>query len=239
MDSVDPSRSSHAPGLRVVGVLGGVGSGKSTAARYFAESLTAPHLDADAEVGRLFSDPALLQRLDQEFGGGLLGEDGQLDRSELGRRVFEQPERRRLLESILHPEVRRALWQGLQAAESASTPDKPGFAVLDVPLLIENGLSVACDFLVFVRVPDALRMERACSRHGWDEATWRAREAAQAPLSQKESAADAILDNAGGVEDLRAAVEGLLPHLRALPPRSLRDRWPDPDRPPLAVDPNA
>ena len=116
---------------------------------------------------------------------------------------------------------------------------EPGFAVLDVPLLLENGLSKACDFLVFVEVPDALRAARAGARHGWDEATWRAREAAQAPLTAKRAAADAILDNAGGVEDLRAAVEGLIPRLRALPPRSLRDRWPDPERPPPAAEPNA
>ncbi|MCH2100510.1 MAG: dephospho-CoA kinase [Planctomycetes bacterium] len=239
MDSSDPALSRLRPGLRVVGVLGGVGSGKSTAARFLAEALAAPHLDADTEVARLFADPGLLARLDQEFGGGLLDLKGQLNRTELGERIFGDPERRRTLESILHPAVRRALWQGLQDAESTSSEKEPGFAVLDVPLLIENGLSIACDFLVYVRVPSSLRCERACMRHGWNEATWHAREAAQAPLSEKESAADAILGNASGVEDLRAAVEGLLPRLHALPPRSLRDRWPDPDRPPIAVDPKS
>ena len=239
MDSVDSAAPSPQHGLRVVGVLGGVGSGKSTAARFLAQALAAPHLDADAEVARLFADPALLQQLDARFGGGLLQEDGSLDRAELGRRVFDDASDRQALESILHPAVRRALWLGLQQAEAAATGPEPGFAVLDVPLLLENGLSKACDFLVFVEVPDALRAARAGARHGWDEATWRAREAAQAPLTAKRAAADAILDNAGGVEDLRAAVEGLIPRLRALPPRSLRDRWPDPERPPPAAEPNA
>ena len=161
MDSVDSAAPSPQHGLRVVGVLGGVGSGKSTAARFLAQALAAPHLDADAEVARLFADPALLQQLDARFGGGLLQEDGSLDRAELGRRVFDDASARQALESILHPAVRRALWLGLQQAEAAATGPEPGFAVLDVPLLLENGLSKACDFLVFVEVPDALRAARA------------------------------------------------------------------------------
>ena len=91
MDSGDPASASQAPGLRVIGVLGGVGSGKSTAARLLAEALGGPHLDADAEVGRLFADPALLARLDAEFGGGLLTEQGALDllEGEMNRRVTQ------------------------------------------------------------------------------------------------------------------------------------------------------
>lgn len=239
MDSVDSPAPSRDVGLRVVGVLGGVGSGKSTAARFLAEELAAPHLDADAEVSRLFQDPGLLGELNQAFGGGLLRSDGGLDRAELGQRVFGDDAARAALEKLLHPAVRRALWQGLAQAESAAQAPEDGFAVLDVPLLLENGLSRTCDFLVFVAVPDDLRAARAGARHGWDEATWRAREAAQAPLAEKEAAADAILGNAGGVEELRAAVRELLPRLRALPPRSLRDRWPDPEDPPTAETPSA
>lgn len=247
MASGDFDSSAVQSGLRVLGVLGGVGSGKSTAARILAEELPAKHLDADAEVATLFADPAVVEQLDQAFGGGLKSPKGGLDRAELGKRVFAQPALRRQLEAILHPEVRRALWNGLAQVEAealASAPAAagsaaPGWAVLDVPLLLENGLSQACDFLIFVRVPDAIRAERACARHNWDASTWRAREAAQASLAKKESVADAILDNAGGVEDLRAAVRELLPRLRALPPRSLRDRWPDSEHPPVAAEPNA
>ena len=247
MTSGDFDSSAVQSGLRVLGVLGGVGSGKSTAARILAEELPAKHLDADAEVATLFADPGVIEQLDQAFGGGLKSPKGGLDRAELGKRVFAQPELRRQLEAILHPAVRRALWNGLAEAEAEAlaSPTAPagstaaGWTILDVPLLLENGLSQACDFLIFVRVPDATRAERACARHNWEVSTWRAREAAQAPLKQKESVADAILDNAGGVEDLRAAVRELLPRLRALPPRSLRDRWPNSEHPPVAAEPNA
>jgi dephospho-CoA kinase len=234
-------------GLRVLGVLGGVGSGKSTAARILAEELPAAHLDADAEVARLFADSKVVEQIDQAFGGGLKSPEGVLDRAELGKRVFAQPELRRQLEAILHPAVRRALWNGLAETEATALASgttaavsKPGgWAILDVPLLLENGLSQACDFLIFVRVPDAIRADRACARHNWELATWRAREAAQASLAEKESVADATLVNASGVEDLRAAVRELLPRLRALPPRSLRDRWPDSEKSPVVADPNA
>lgn len=246
MASGDFDSSAAQTGLRVLGVLGGVGSGKSTAARILAEELPAKHLDADAEVAALYADPRVVEQIDQAFGGGLKSTEGGLNRAELGKRVFAKPDLRRQLEGILHPAVRQALWQGLAKTEASalapiaggSATAPRGWAILDVPLLLENGLSQACDFLVFVRVPDAIRAERACTRHNWDRATWRAREAAQAPLVQKESAADAILDNAGGVEDLRAAVRELLPRLRALPPRSLRDRWPDSEHPPIAAEPN-
>lgn len=247
MTSSDSDSLGAQTGLRVLGVLGGVGSGKSTAARLLAEELPAAHLDADAEVARLYADPDLVGRVDAAFGGGLKSPEGHLDRAELGKRVFSQPELRRELEAILHPAVRHALWQGLAKAEAEALASPPpstdselrGWAILDVPLLLENGLSQACDFLIFVHVPDEIRAERACARHNWTRDTWQAREAAQAPLAQKESAADAILDNASGVEDLRAAVRALVPRLRALPPRSLRDRWPDSEKPPVAAGPNA
>jgi len=247
MASGDFDSSAVQSGLRVLGVLGGVGSGKSTAARILAEELPAKHLDADAEVATLFADPGVVEKIDQACGGGLMSPKGALDRAELGKRVFAQPELRRQLETILHPAVRRALWTGLAETETAALATGSaaaasklrGWAILDVPLLLENGLSQACDFLIFVRVPDAIRAERACARHNWELATWRAREAAQASLAQKQSAADATLDNASGVEDLRAAVRELLPRLRALPPRSLRDRWPDSEQSPVATDPNA
>jgi len=224
-----PASAARYSGLIVAGVMGGVGSGKSTAARLLAEALNGPHLDADAAVAQLFQDPGLVDLLDSEFGGGLKTASNTLNRAKMGERIFAQPQLKERLEAILHPRVRAMLWQGLADAEAA----EKRFAVLDVPLLLENGLHRACDQLIFVDVPDELRCARACARHGWDSDTWRKREAAQLPLVQKKSTADAILSNAGGVDDLRTQVAALLPDLRVQTPRPLRDRWPDPSRLPI------
>ena len=91
---------------------------------------------------------------------------------------------------------------------------------------MENGLSTICDFLVFVDTPEADRRTRACERHGWTTKEWKARELAQADLDTKQTAADAILVNVGSLEDLKSATGDLLPLLCELPPRPLRDRWP-------------
>ncbi len=241
-------------GLRIVAVLGGVGSGKSTAARLLAAALAAPHLDADQEVGRLWADPGFLKQLAAEFGPDWLGpvaRAGELPetsgeavdaggeaqevgsvRQQVGRRVFDDPAARARLEALIHPQIRRVLWQSLDQAEKQG-----GWAVLDVPLLLENGLSQICDFLVYVEAPAALRWQRAAARHGWSEADWRRREAAQAPLEQKKNAAHAILDNAGGVPDLDDQVQALLPAINDIAPRPLRDRWPSPAGPPRVVSP--
>jgi len=213
-----------------MGVLGGIGSGLRTAAALLAEGLSVAHFDADLEVGKLLASSALALAVEKALGTGLTAPDGLLDRQLLGQRVFADRSARRALEGILHPAVRQALYRYLEQAEATS----PYWAVLDVPLLLENGLYALCDSLVFVEVPAEYRCQRACARHGWTAGDWAARETAQKPMAEKKSAAHAILDNAGGVDLLRKQVESLLPTLFALHPRSLRDRWPSSNLPPIA-----
>ncbi len=220
------------PGLRTLGVLGGIGSGKSTVARFLVVELPKGLLlDADALVSELLDEPETAQRVHAGLGGDLLLPDGSLDRAALGRRIFESEADRRVLEGLLHPPVRECIRTRLKEAEAQA---QPTWAVLDVPLLLEGGLDRVCDFLLFVDTPEEQRSTRACARHGWSRQDWRAREATQAPLEEKRAAADAILDNAGGEDPLRSAVQSLLPRLLSLPPRPLLDRWPPPDSRPEA-----
>jgi len=217
------------PGLRVVGLLGGVGSGKSTAAGLLARRLPGALLDADAEVRRLLRDPGIQARIEAALGGDLRNPEGPLDRKRLGARVFSDPDARRRLEAILHPKVRKAHFEALERLEASG---KAVWAVLDVPLLLEKGLHRICDFLVFVAAPEEVRAARACARHGWSHREWAAREGEQKNLTRKRALADVILENGDDPRCLEVQVDALIPRLKALSPRPLADRWPSWDREP-------
>lgn len=215
------------PGLRIVGVLGGIGSGKTTVAELLAEILPATHLNADAEVRKLFQDPGCRRDLVETFGSQVLTADGSPDRDFLAREIFSDAGRRRQLEQILHPGVRRALHHRLMDLAAGGTPE---WAVLDVPLLLEGGLASVCASLIFVAVPDEIRAQRVQTRSGLTEKEWRRREAAQISLQEKQNAADVILENVGSREHLRQQIRDLLPHFHRLPPTDLRERWPEWDQ---------
>ena len=218
------------PGLHVVGVTGGVGAGKSTVAKALADALPGTLLDADAMVSSLYEDPQVLSALEVKLDSPIRDQDGKLDRPALGKLIFAKPEARELVESVLHPGVRKKMWQAMQNLESSSAD---AWAVLDVPLLREGGLHVLCDFVVHVSVPAADRCARACARHGWEPATWEAREAAQIPEAEKAALADGMVDNRAGRDSLQAQIRDLVLKLHCLPPRPLQERWPTWDQDPL------
>lgn len=217
------TRNQDLPGLRVVGLLGGVGAGKSFAGRALAEALPGSLFSADEEIARLLRDRAVARRIEDALGPGLLDLLGEVDRKALAAKVFGDPDARETLEGILHPAARQALHEGLERLEDRGGPV---WAVLDIPLLLEGGLYVLCDFLVFVEAPDGVRSARAMARHGWSEEQWAARELAQRSLAEKKSLADAILENGGSAEHLQDQISELVVTLRSLPPRPLKDRWP-------------
>jgi dephospho-CoA kinase len=196
-------------------------------ARLLAKQLPAALLDADQIVAELLLCRPIAEQISQLLGPGLTTPDGILSRSALADRVFGDKNALRLLESVLHPAVRRELRAGLLACEQSAS----GWAVLDVPLLLENGLHRLCDLLVYVDVDDDLRAQRAMQRHGWSREQWQQREAAQIPVHLKKMAADVILSNVSGVDHLCEQVVEILPQLQTLPPRPLRDRWPSPEPP--------
>lgn len=210
-----PSTAPAAP-LRVLGLTGGVGAGKSTIAHWLAEELPGTVLDADAMVALLFEKKEVLARLSQLFGAEILEESGQLNRQALGERVFQMPEARRELEELLHPLVRLELADQLQKL-AFDRPDS--WVILDIPLLREGGLDSLCQLVIHVVTSKEERSARAMRRHGWDLATWEAREAAQMPEQEKSARADYLLSNGaehalGNERDLPSALAEALEALR-------------------------
>jgi dephospho-CoA kinase len=189
--------------MLLVGLTGGIGSGKTTVARWLAER-GAVVIDADA-LARDAVDPSTpgFDAVVARFGHGVVRADGSLDRRGLADVVFADDDARRDLESIVHPEVRRGIAE-IVAANAGS--DR--VVLLDSPLLIETGAYRDCEVVVVVAAEPETQIARLVAR-GMDEADARARLAAQMPLSRKAEVADVVLDNEGSLDELRDQVDRL------------------------------
>jgi dephospho-CoA kinase len=184
-----------------IGLTGGIGSGKSAAARRFAE-LGALVIDADL-VAREVVEPGTdgLAAVVAEFGEQVLDGDGRLDRPALARVVFTDEAARGRLNAILHPRIRARVADRIAAAP-------PGTVVVqDVPLLAETGQAGAFDLVVVVEAPAELRVQRLVRDRGMPAEQARARMAAQATDEQRRAIADVVIVNDGTPEDLRAQVD--------------------------------
>lgn len=162
----------------VVGLLGGIGSGKSFVAKLLGK-MGAQIFDADAIAHSVLESPYVSEIVRHRW--------GTTDRKALGRIVFGDPEARRFLEGLIHPEVRARIEAGVRASQAPVT-------VLDVPLLTQSPLKAHCKEFIFVKVPDDIRFQRVNER-GWLWNEWVEREKAQTPLDQKEAMATFVLDN--------------------------------------------
>ena len=193
----------------VIGLVGGVASGKSTVARMLvARGLLV--LDADDVARDVVGDPAVLGALVDRFGAGILDGQGRLDRPELARLAFSSPQATQDLNAVVHPEVRRRLLGTLEAAG-----ERP--VALDVPLLVESPLADKVTCWVFVQASETARDRRAEQRD-WKPGERARREALQAAIADKRARADHILENDGTIEDLEARVDALLTQIGISPP---------------------
>jgi dephospho-CoA kinase len=195
----------------VVGLTGGVGSGKSTVAEMLREH-GARVIDADRLAREVVEpgEPALAAIRDA-FGGEVLLPDGRLDRATLAARVFSDDEARARLDGIVHPEIAARARAAMDQARADGVP----WVVYDVPLLYENGLESMCDRVVVVTATDAQRCARLAGRSGWSESEISARMAAQMPLADKADRADDVIDNSGSLDATRAQVRALVERLAA------------------------
>jgi dephospho-CoA kinase len=193
----------------LVGLTGGIGSGKSTVARMLA-ARGAVVLDSDV-LAREAVEPGTsgFDAVVGRFGDGVLGSDGSLDRHALASIVFADDVARVDLEAIVHPAVRRSIAEAVAA--HAHTDD---VVVVDSPLLIETGAHEGFPVVVVVTASPDARVARLVER-GMDEADVRARMAAQMPLEEKVAVADVVVDNDGTEAELEERVDRLWSDLRA------------------------
>ena len=179
--------------MKVIGLTGGIASGKSTVSRYLREK-GAAILDADA-IAHALAEPggSLYLAYHQHFGAAVLQEDGQLNRAAIGKIVFSQPEERAWIDRSAHPLIQAEIKRQLAEKKRQDVP----LIVLDVPLLFEAGWDKMTEENCLVDVSEAVQLARLMQRDGYDEQAARARIAAQMPLAEKRRRADRLIDNNG------------------------------------------
>ncbi|MGL6214598.1 dephospho-CoA kinase [Billgrantia desiderata] len=189
----------------IVGVTGGIASGKSTVARAFA-ALGVPWVDAD-DVAREVVKPGepALAEIAERYGERVLQPDGGLNRRALREIVFADEGERRWLESVTHPRIRQRIVAHLERLQAEGAP----YVLLVSPLLFESGQSELADRCLVIDVPESLQIARTAARDDVDDAQARAIVAAQMPRSERLARADDVIDNTGSEADLTAQVAEL------------------------------
>ena len=190
----------------LVGLTGGIASGKSVVSRQLVE-LGCRLVDADL-LAREVVEPgaSAWQAIVDAFGPDVVGADGRLDRKRLGAVVFGDPARRKTLEAITHPAI-TARRQAILAAWAAEGFD--GVVVLDIPLLVEVGGAAGVDRVILVYVEPPVQLERLVRRDGFDPAEAARRVASQMPLADKVRHAHYVVDNSGSPDETAAQVRAV------------------------------
>jgi dephospho-CoA kinase len=198
--------------MLVVGLTGGIASGKSTVSLMFREA-GIPVICAD-ELAHEVVKPgsAALDKIRQRFGDEFIDSEGNLNRAAMARLVFKDKNKRKNLESIIHPRV--AEEQGKLIRQFAAQGHN--IVVVDVPLLYESGLEESFDMILLAYVPPEAQIQRLIARDQVTDKEARSRLDAQLPIDKKRKLAGRIIDNTGSVEHTREQVLGIIKELRAL-----------------------
>ena len=192
-------------GAPVIGLAGGIGSGKSAVAHCLAE-LGCTVSNADEVVKRLLGQSDVRDVLVQWWGTGILDAHGNVDRRSVARIAFADDRQRARLEAFLHPLVdERQVQQFTRAAEKGNVQA----FVIDAPLLFEAGLDRRCRAVIFVDAPRSARLRRVGETRGWDEAELDRREKSQWPLDTKRQRSDHVIVNSGDLVTLGPRVEAV------------------------------
>lgn len=202
------STANSAPGARtkpVIGLVGGIGGGKSLVARLLAER-GGFVIDADPIAHEALRDPAIKAKVVARFGAEMLGPDGEVVRKRLAGPVFEDDMARRELESWIFP------WVGERAREliaRANSDPEVRFVVIDAPVMLEAGWNDVANRIIYVHAPRDVRLSRLAQR-GWTPEQVMARERAQLSLTEKARRADAVVDNGGSPVETARQLDRIL-----------------------------
>lgn len=189
----------------VVGIVGGIGSGKSTVAAEFAAH--GGHLIAADRLGHeALREPDIKQAIVARWGDRLLDDAQQIDRKRLAAIVFADPGERRALEAMTHPYITQRIRE--EIARARQRPEVR-LIVLDAAVMLEAGWNEVCDHLVFVDAPHPIRLQRVRER-GWSAHEVADRENAQMSPAAKRGRADAVVDNSGTPEGAAAQVRAIM-----------------------------
>ena len=195
--------------MLVIGLTGGIGSGKSTVAEMFA-ALGVPVIDMD-HIARHVVEPGqpALTQITHEFGTNVLGADGHLNRRRLRELIFDSAEKRRRLEAILHPLIRQETERQLAKLDTA-------YCVIVIPLLLEANQRSLVDRILVVDVPETLQITRTMQRDGASTEEVQKILVAQMDRNSRLAAADDVIDNSAGLEKTRIRVAELDQQYRSL-----------------------
>ncbi|MTJ02779.1 dephospho-CoA kinase [Idiomarina piscisalsi] len=186
----------------VVGVTGGIGSGKTAATNEF-ECLGIVVVDAD-KVAREVVEPGsdCLEKIREHFGEAMIQPDGNLNRKALREKIFSDHTEKEWLNKLLHPEIRRKILHQLNHANS-------DYVILSAPLLLENGLDKYCDRVLVIDVPESLQVERTIARDDTSAEQVEAILSAQMTRDQRRQTADDIILNDTTLAALHSQVQAL------------------------------
>lgn len=195
--------------LPVIGLVGGIGSGKSLVASLLRQ-LGCLVCDSDAMARDILRDPHIHATLVSWWGPSILDRAGDIDRGNVAAIVFARASERARLEALIHPLVERR-----REALFSNPPAGTKALVIDAPLLLEAGLGDKCDWIFFVDSPRDTRLARVAATRGWSREEFDRREAAQWPLDRKRETADTVLSNDGDPASLRIQVNRALEQVLA------------------------
>ena len=191
----------------VVGLVGGIGAGKSTVGQALARH-GGKVVAADPIGHEALEQPDLRARILDVWGGrDILTLQGTIDRKKLGRIVFPSPVERSRLEHLVHPYIERRIREEVARAQADPAAK---FVVLDAAIMLEAAWADVCDKLIFVDAPRDVRLARVRTQRGWTDQDLANREAVQMPTDKKKERADAVIDNGGAPEAAAAQVAALV-----------------------------